>query len=64
MLSFGPALVLGDFRQYWIYLVGPLGGGLLAVGIAFVLRGVGGDAGGRAAAQGRIGRGFGATRAG
>ena len=53
--SLGPALVLGDFSQYWIYLVGPLSGALLAVGIAFVLRGKGGDAG-RAAARGATGR--------
>ncbi|MBN9107216.1 MAG: aquaporin [Pseudonocardia sp.] len=52
--SFGPALVTGDFHQYWIYVVGPLGGALVAVGIAFLLRGVGGDRGGRAAAQGDL----------
>src|SRR4051812_8106053 len=48
--SFGPALLTGDFHAYWVYLVGPLAGGALAVGIAYVLRGRGGDAGGRAAA--------------
>src|SRR5437763_3625173 len=37
--SFGPDLVLGDFSHYWIYVVGPIAGALIAVGIAFVLRG-------------------------
>ena len=37
-------------------LVGPLAGGLIAVGFAWVLRGPGGDSSGAAAAQGRIGR--------
>jgi aquaporin Z len=41
--SFGPALVSGDFTSYWVYVVGPLAGALLAVGCAFVLRGGGGD---------------------
>jgi aquaporin Z len=54
--SFGPALVTGDFSQYWVYLAGPLAGALIAVGVAWVLRGRGGDAGGRAAARGALGR--------
>jgi len=41
--SFGPALVSGDFSAYWVYLLGPLAGALIAVGCAFVLRGRGGD---------------------
>src|SRR5215831_13335720 len=41
--SFAPDLVLLDFRHFWVYVVGPLAGGLLAVGIAYVLRGRGGD---------------------
>jgi len=41
--SFGPALVSGDFTAYWVYLLGPLAGALIAVGCAFVLRGRGGD---------------------
>jgi aquaporin Z len=52
--SFGPDLVLGDFSNYWVYLVGPIVGAALAVGIAYVLRGPGGGAGGAAAAQGRL----------
>ncbi len=54
--SFGPDLVLGDFGHYWVYLAGPLAGGLIAVAFAYVLRGPGGDPGGRAAARGRVGR--------
>jgi len=53
--SFGPDLVLGNFGNYWVYLVGPLAGGLVAVACAYILRGPGGDAGGLAAARGRIG---------
>ena len=41
--SFGPALVSGYWTSYWVYLVGPLAGALLAVGCAYVLRGGGGD---------------------
>jgi aquaporin Z len=52
--SFGPALVTGDFSAYWVYLAGPLLGGGIAVGMAFLLRGPGGDAGGRAAARGKL----------
>jgi aquaporin Z len=42
--SFGPALVSGDFSNYWVYILGPLLGALLAVGSAYLLRGPGGDA--------------------
>jgi aquaporin Z len=52
--SFGPALVTGDFSSYWVYLVGPLLGAAVAVGLAVLLRGAGGDAGGRAAARGGL----------
>jgi aquaporin Z len=52
--SFGPALVTGDFGSYWVYVVGPVLGGAVAVGVAYVLRGRGGDAGGRAAARGEL----------
>src|SRR6476469_2407619 len=52
--SFGPDLALGDFSHYWVYLVGPISGGLIAVAIAWVLRGPGGDVGGLAAARGEL----------
>jgi aquaporin Z len=53
--SLGPALVLNDWTSWWAYLVGPVVGGLIAVGFAFVLRGRGGDRSAVAAAQGTIG---------
>ena len=37
--SLGPALVSGDLHSTWIYLAGPLAGGLLAVALAWALRG-------------------------
>jgi aquaporin Z len=37
--SLGPALVSGDLTDVWIYIVGPLAGGLLAVALAWALRG-------------------------
>src|SRR6476646_7289961 len=53
--SLGPALVLGDWTSWWAYLVGPVAGAAIAVGIAYVLRGRGGGSSGVAAAQGTIG---------
>jgi aquaporin Z len=50
--SFGPALVSGHFKSYWVYVVGPIAGALIAVGCAFVLRGRSGDAISRAAGSG------------
>jgi len=41
--SFGPALVSGDFSSYWVYLLGPIAGAVIAVGCAYILRGGGGD---------------------
>jgi aquaporin Z len=55
--SFGPALVSGDFTSYWVYVAGPLAGALIAVGIASVLRGRGGDAISRAAGSGVLDQG-------
>jgi aquaporin Z len=49
--SLGPDLVRLDFSHSWVYVVGPLAGGLLAVGIAYLLRGRGT---GVEAAQGRL----------
>jgi aquaporin Z len=37
--SLGPAVVSGALRDAWIYVVGPMAGGLLAVGIAWLLHG-------------------------
>lgn len=53
--SFGPDLVLGDWSNYWVYVVGPLLGAGIAVGIAWILRGPP-DIGGAAAAQGALGQ--------
>jgi aquaporin Z len=53
--SLGPALVLGDWTSWWAYLVGPMAGGAIAVGIAFILFGRGGGRRAVAAAQGMVG---------
>ena len=52
--TFGPDLVSTTFTGYWVYVAGPLAGAVLAVGIAFVLRGRGGGASGSGAAQGAL----------
>jgi aquaporin Z len=53
--SLGPALVLDNWTAWWAYLLGPVIGALLAVGIAFILRGPGGGTAGTHAAQGTLG---------
>jgi aquaporin Z len=53
--SFGPDAALWDFSHYEVYLLGPLIGALLAVGMSWLLRGAGGDASAIAAAQGKLG---------
>jgi aquaporin Z len=50
--TFGPDLVSVDFASFWVYVVGPLVGSILAVGVAFVLRGNGGGLSSSSAAQG------------
>ncbi|MGN6741954.1 MAG: MIP/aquaporin family protein [Amnibacterium sp.] len=50
--SFAPALLSGDLGTFWIYLVGPTLGALIAVGIAIVLRGRHRDTAAARAAQG------------
>src|SRR5476649_2515662 len=53
--SFGPDLALGRFDHLWVYIAGPIVGTVIAVGFAWLLRGPGGDLGGRAAARGTAG---------
>ena len=53
--SLGPALVLGQGKDWWAYLVGPIAGAVLSVGIAHMLRGRGGGFYGKKAAQGGLG---------
>jgi aquaporin Z len=52
--TFGPDLVGRDFGAYWVYVAGPLTGAVVAVGLAYVLRGAGGGKAGSAAAQGGL----------
>jgi len=37
--SFGPGLAIGDLSTWWVYLLGPVIGAVIAVGVAYVLRG-------------------------
>jgi aquaporin Z len=53
--SLGPALVLNDWTAWWAYLAGPVIGGAIAVGIAWILRGPGGGLSGTQAAVGTLG---------
>lgn len=52
--TFGPDLVGLNFSDYWIYILGPLTGAVIAVGIGYVLRGPGGGRSASAAAQGAL----------
>ncbi|MDQ0028575.1 hypothetical protein [Arthrobacter bambusae] len=48
--------ISADFTRLWVSLAGPPAGSLLAVGIAHILRGPGGQAHETTAAQGRLHR--------
>jgi MIP family channel proteins len=37
--SFGPDLAIGNLSTWWVYLAGPVAGAIIAVGVAYVLRG-------------------------
>jgi aquaporin Z len=37
--SLGPALAGGHWTDWWVYVLGPMGGAVVAVGIAWILRG-------------------------
>lgn len=52
--TLGPNLVGGDLTSIWVYLIGPPLGAVLAVGLAWVLRGPGGGRSGSRAAQGQL----------
>jgi len=52
--TFGPDLASATFTDYWVYIAGPLAGAVIAVAIAFVLRGPGGGRAGSGAAQGDL----------
>jgi aquaporin Z len=52
--SLGPAIALWRFTDWWVYLIGPPVGALIAVGIATILRGPGGDASARRAGSGAL----------
>ena len=52
--TFGPDLVARTFTGYWVYAAGPIAGAVIAVGIAFVLRGPGGGKAGSGAGQGDL----------
>jgi aquaporin Z len=52
--SFGPDLARWDFSHYEVYLVGPVIGAVIAVGLAWLLRGAGGDKSAIRAAQGTL----------
>ena len=52
--TFGPDAISANFGSYWVYVAGPLLGAVIAVGVAFVLRGRGGGLTGSGAAQGAL----------
>ncbi len=48
------AALTGTLVSYWVYVVGPIAGALIAVGSAYLLRGPGGDATSRRAGSGAL----------
>ena len=52
--TFGPDAISANFGSYWVYAAGPILGAIIAVGVAFVLRGRGGGLSGSGAAQGAL----------
>ena len=52
--TFGPDLAATTFTGYWVYVAGPIAGAALAVVIAYILRGRGGDRSALGAAQGDL----------
>ena len=52
--TFGPDAIAADFHAYWVYVAGPLAGAVIAVGVAYILRGRGGGRAGSGAAQGAL----------
>jgi aquaporin Z len=37
--SFGPDVAIGNLSTWWVYLIGPVIGAIIAVSVAYVLRG-------------------------
>ena len=54
--SLAPMLVGGDLTNYYIYLIGPILGAMVAVGFEYILKGKA-DQGGRRGRPGHPGRG-------
>src|ERR1700733_7010862 len=52
--TFGPDLASTTFTSYWVYIAGPIAGAAIAVVVAFILRGRGGDKAALGAAQGDL----------
>jgi aquaporin Z len=59
--SIGPNIIGGAPGPLWVYIIGPIAGGLIAVVLAYLLRGHGGHLAASQVAQGALGRGAGGT---